>query len=417
MPRPEPERRTRVDLAVTALISAAIIVAALIVWWTSPSRATDAEPAVGAAPVPTAVTGTPSALAEAWRAPDAAAGHPLVVGGTVITADGSTVLGHDFRTGEVRWSYERGVPLCAATAAFGHAVAVYRTGDGCSEVTAVDADSGRRGPQRSSNSDDTMRLLTGEDRVTAVGTTRIESWRSDLVRTVEYGRVDAPVHADSDPRPGCSIDSAAASGTRIAVLERCPGDAGVRLTVMTATPDDASQPDVLGSQVLGIDGAPLQAARVVAVSGEHTAVVAPDGQGTALLVYDASVARESLTPLADGTAIDRVVVGARSGPVITFWNGASTVALDARTLAVRWRMPGTLGPGTSMASALLVPTAEGLAVAGPWDGSVRRTIPVDRTADGAVGTAGPVVPGTAGNVVLEQRGGTLVALTPVPPPE
>ncbi|WP_182348975.1 hypothetical protein [Tomitella gaofuii] len=412
---PRPERRTRVDYAATALIGAAILIAALIVWWTSPSRATDAVPAADPAPVPSAVTGPPAALGEIWRAPDSAADHPLVVGGTVITADGSAVIGHDFRTGEPRWSYERGVPLCATTAAFGHAVAVYRTGNGCSEVTAINADSGRRGPQRSSNFDDTMRLITGEDRVTAVGTTRIESWRSDLVRTVEFGRVDAPVHPEDDPRPGCTIVSAAASGTRIAVLERCPGDAGVRLTVMTATPDDASQPDVLGSQVLGIDGAALPTAHVVAVSGERTAVVAPDGAGAALLVYDASIARESLTPLAPGTAADRIVVGARSGPVITFWTGTATVALDARTLAVRWRMPDTLGPGTSMASALLVPTHEGLAVTAPWDGAVRRTIPVDRSADGAAGTAGPVVPGTAGDVVLEQRGGTLVALTPVPP--
>src|SRR5699024_3830724 len=115
-----------------------------------------------------------------------------------------------------------------------------------------------------------------------------------------------------------TLGSAAASGTRIAVIERCPGDRGVRLTVLTSTPEDPAKPDVLGSQVLGIDGAPLQNAQVVAVSGEHAAVVAPDapavpgGHGSSLLVYDASVARESITAIPPVSA-ERVVVGERSG--------------------------------------------------------------------------------------------------------
>lgn len=400
-----------------ALIGVAVLAAGLIVWWSSPERATESAPADAGAPVPVAVTGPPDAVAEAWRAPDAAADRPLAVGGTVVTADGAAVQGHDFRTGEVRWSYQRGVPLCATTTTTDLAVAVYRTGNGCSEVTGLDAESGRRGPQRSSNFDDAMRLLAEEDQVTAVGSTRIESWRSDLVRTVEYGRVDAPVIPDAQPRSGCTFGSAAASGTRIAVIEHCPGDQGVRLTVLTSTPEDPAKPDVLGSQVLGIDGAPLQNAQVVAVSGEHTAVVAPDspavpgGRGSSLLVYDAGVARESITAIPPVPA-GRIVVGGRAGPLVTMWTGDRTVALDARTMRVRWTMDDTLGPATLTGSALLVPTPGGLAVAGPVDGTVRRTIPVDRSADGAAGVRGPVVPGTAGDMVLEQRGAELVALAP-----
>ncbi len=414
---PRPERRTRGDLAAVALVSAAVLAAALTVWWFSPARATESDPADSEAPVPVAVTGPPDAVSEVWRAPDATADRPLAVGGTVVTADGTAVQGHDFRTGGVRWSYDRDVPLCAAATTTELAVAVYRTGNGCSEVTGIDVDSGRRGPQRSSNFDDTMGLLTDEDQVTAVGSTRVESWRSDLVRTVEYGRVDAPVIPDAQPRSGCTIGSAAASGTRIAVIERCPGDPGVRLTVLTSTPEDPAKPDVLGSQVLGIDGDPLQKAQVVAVSGEHTAVVAPDspavpgGRGSSLLVYDPSAARESITAIPPVSA-GRIVVGQRAGPLITMWTGGRTVALDARTLRVRWTMDDTLGPATLMGPALLVPTPDGLAVAGPVDGAVRRTIPVDRSADGSAGAHGPVVPGTAGNIVLEQRGTELVALAP-----
>lgn len=415
---PAPERRTRTDIAVTAAIAAVVVVAACVIWWRSPARATDSTPASGAAPVPTVVTGPPAALAEAWRAPDAAAEHPLAVGGTVITADGGTVQGRDYRTGEVRWSYSRDVPLCAATAAFGAAVAVYRTGDGCSEVTAVEADSGRRGPQRSGRFDDTMRLLADpadeDGSVTAVGTTRIESWRSDLVRTVEYGRVDAPVIAGAQPREGCTMRSAAASGTRIAVIEQCPGEPGVRLTILTTTPEDPVKPDVLGSQVLGLNGAPVADAQAVAVSGDRTAVVVPHDGGADLLVYDATAARvgASALPAWDPS---RAVAGPRTAGVVTVWSGdaahPATVALDATTLDVRWRVPGALGPAERMGSELLVPVPGGLDVVGPVDGAVRRTIAVDRAADPA-GAAGPVVLGTAGDTVLEQRGDTLVALRP-----
>lgn len=414
---PAPERRRRADLVATAVITAAVVAAAVLVWWTSPERATESSPATGEPPAPAAASSPPDAMVEAWRRPDGAAAMPLAVGGTVITADGGTVRGRDYRSGAVRWTYARDLPLCAATAAFGDAVAVFRTGNGCSEITAVDAATGRRGPQRSGNFDDTMELQVGADYITALGSTRLESWRSDLVRTLEYGRVDAPVQPDSQPRSGCTFESAAASTVQVAVLERCPGDDGVRLTILDPAPDDPSQPDVLGSQALGIDGTPIEHARVVATSGQRTAVVAPDPPGgsggetdreAALLIYDPTVARTHMTGLPPWSA--DAVVGVRTGPVITLWTGAGpharTVALDAETLTVRWELPGTLGPATMMGSDLLVPTPGGLDVVGAWDGLAGRTVGVHRD-DGA---RGPVIPAAVGETVLEQRGSELVAL-------
>lgn len=413
-----PERRTRGDLVAVAAIIAAVLVVALVVWWRSPERATESVPAAGDAPVPAAASGAPGGFAEAWRAADGASARPLAVDGTVIVADDDTMKGLDYNTGSTRWSYARDVPLCATAEAFGDAVVVYRTDNGCSEVTAVDADSGSRGPQRSSAFDDTMRLFTDDDYITAVGTGRIESWRSDLVRTVEYGQVDAPINPDAQPRDDCKMQSAAASKMRIAVIERCPDDDGVRLSVLDPAPEDPAKPEMFGSQVLGIDGMPVQDAQVVATSGERVAVVIPQPAGrsasdsrsgsASLLVYDSTAARQRMVPFPSWAP--EAVVGERTGPVITLWTGSETVALDADTLEVRWTLLDTLGPGTLMGSAMLVPTSDGLAVVGAWDGDVLRTIPIDRGPE----KPGPIVPGAVGDILLEQRGSELVALTPTP---
>src|SRR5699024_8049466 len=150
--------------------------------------------------------------------------------------------------------------------------------------------------------------------------------------------VDAPVNPDAQPRDGCRMESAAASTQRIAVMERCPGDDGVRLSLLDPAPDEPAKPEVLGSAVLGIDAMPVQDAQVVATSGDRTAVVArrpgsgsdsgsgsgPDSGSASLLVYDSTAARQRMVPIPSWGS--DAVAGRRTGPVITLWTGAETVA-------------------------------------------------------------------------------------------
>src|ERR687893_666117 len=92
---PAPERRSRLDMIVTAVLAVAVLAVSGALWWTSDARHTPLPTAAGSAPgfkAPgyhgSANTLVPPSLAEAWRAPSPATPVPLVQGGTVITGDG-----------------------------------------------------------------------------------------------------------------------------------------------------------------------------------------------------------------------------------------------------------------------------------------------------------------------------------------
>lgn len=407
------ERRTRGDLIAVVAIIVAVAVGAAVVWWTSPERATTSITApAGDGEAPAGASSVPIALLQLWREPSGATSAPVALGATAVTADGNAVIGRDYLSGEQRWRYERDIPLCGVVGAWDMAVSVFRTSNGCSDVTALKADTGARGPQRSSDNDFPINLQANDTFVTAFGPTRLESWRNDLVRTLEYGRVDAPVNPGSQPRNGCQLRSAATSPHRIAVIERCPDESAERLTALKPDPSDATKPEVAGSLILHHGDQAVEGARVLATTADRTAVLLPATAATpqpTIAVYDALGATLTETPLS-ADALENAVVqntldpAQPAGPVLTFWTGSATVALNTTTLETLWTRPGTLGPGAMMAGKLLVPVPEGIAVADPWTGLGAQVVPVAR-ADSAGGVTTAVI----GTVVLEQQNGQVTA--------
>ena len=103
----------------------------------------------------------------------------------------------------------------------------------------------------------------------------------------------------------------------------------------------------------------------------------------------------------------------RAGSLITVWMGDSVAVLDATTLTFRYTIASgsavPLGPGEMMADRLLIPVTGGIGVYTPKTGEFERLIPVDRGV-----LAGPIVPHVIGTTVVEQRGGTVVALGAAP---
>ena len=210
----------------------------------------------------------PAGFIEAWRAPSGATTAPVVAGPAVVTGDGDTVSGRDAETGDVAWSYRRDLTLCAVGAGFpgsddgdGHALALYASRTGwCSELTALHPSSGKRADASNPDMRPGVQLLADGSYVTATGADYLEVWRSDLVRTLEYGDVPTPVQPGKQPRPNCSYGSTAVSSDRIGVIERCPDAAADRLTVIA--PDGtkgADTPDVQFSVELPATGAVLVA--------------------------------------------------------------------------------------------------------------------------------------------------------------
>jgi len=404
-----PERRTRWDLTAAAMLAVTVLTAAAALWWTSDARRTTLTTAAGPAPGTAAGSGSlPTALTEAWRAPSLPTPVPPAADGTAVTAAAGVVAGRDLHTGAVRWSYRRDRPLCTVAAAFQHVVAVYQRSETCSEVTALGWVDGRRGPQRTGPVEAPTRLVAAGNQVAATGRRYLEVWRSDLVRTLAYGRLPTPVQPATQPRPDCGHDSMALSnpklgGGKLAVVEQCPGER-VRLTVQRSDPKEPDHPEVTFSTLL-----PGQQAQVIAMSGERVAVALPDparlavldGQGKEVAEYPLTVPDTDLRGSPPGGLAD-----VTETPTEIYWfTGSSTVALDIADLRPRWTRARSLGTGSEVAGRLLLPVPGALAVLDTTTGAQLGALPVDRG-----GYRGPVDTASSGGVVLEQRGDTLIAL-------
>lgn len=404
--RVKPERRTRADLIVTALITALVLLAGVLLWWTSPARTTESVTA-STDPVPQLPTESlPETLKELWRAPSGATAVPAVSRATIVSADGGTVIGHDPATGAQRWRYQRQADLCAAVAAWpggdNRVLAVYRNSRGCSEVTALDAGSGARKGNRTSDADDQITLSYDQAYALAAGDTRLETWGTNLVRGIEYGRVDAPVNPDVQPdRTECRLLSAVGGGNRVAVIERCARDRGYRLTVLGSTLDKDEKITQYGSAEI-TDNA-LAAPPVVIATTDSTVTVY-DGRGPAIRLFGTDAKQRTTHPVQGEEAPPVDSLPLTSTGLVTYWTGSSTVVVDANSGEPTVQIVDTIGPG-EMGTGLLIPVRDAVSVRDPVDGRELRRIPVDR------GTyTGMVSLRVLGTQVIEQRGDQIVVL-------
>jgi hypothetical protein len=402
----KPERRSRADLLAAGAIVIVVAVAAALIWWTSDARATISRPALLPAPNPTTARTVPASLKQLWAAPSAATTQPVAVGGTVVTGDGRTVDGRDPVTGEVRWSYARDSDLCGISWVYRYAVAVYRDDRGCGQVSTIDGSTGRRGPARSSYADKHVDLSSDGTTVLSAGDTRLELWRSDMVRMLSYGEIDARIKPSSKGlHTGCRLASAAADSAAVSVLEACGAQPDLRLTLLRPSKeeDEPDQRDVPGLGISVDSGA-----RVLTVSETRTAVYLPKPQPRVEVLDETGVTVAS-TLLPKPPSPSNVV--SRPGNLVSWWTGDAVMVFDAMNLTYQYSIAGAgssvpLGPATIMAGKLLVPVTGGIAVCDPVTGIDESFLPVSRRP----GESSAVIPAISGSQVLEQRGHTIVAL-------
>jgi len=401
----KPERRTKADLLAAAAILTVVATAAALIWWTSDARATISRPAAVPAPNPTPAHAVPASLRELWRANSAATAQPVAVGGSVVTGDGRVVEGRDPATGAVRWSYSRDADLCGVSWVYRFAVAVYRDDRGCGQASTLDGSTGLRGPARSSYSDKRVELSSDGTTVLSAGDTRLELWRSDMVRMLSYGEIDARVKPTSKGlNTGCLLTSAAASSSAVSVFEACGRQADLRLTLLRPAKEE-DEPDQHNVAEPGI--AADSGAKVLTVSETRTAIYLPAPQPR-VDVVDETGTRIGSTLLPEPPLASNVVT--RSSNLIAWWTGRRVMVFDAANLTYRYSVgpagsSAPVGPATLMAGRLLVPVTDGIAVCDPVTGVDEDFLPVHREPSDS-----PVIPLASGSQLLEQRGKTLVAL-------
>ncbi|GAC66621.1 Rv3212 family protein [Gordonia soli] len=419
MPRIRPERRTRLDLVISLAIVIAVAVVGVLVWFESPARRTVSTPAAQAAPDVDVAGSVPTTFVPAWQAHSPLTHVPAVGRSVVVTGDGGTVTGHDPATGREIWTYRRDLPLCALAAAWpataDDTLAVYRNSRGCGEVTALQGDDGMRVGTRSSEADHDVDIVTDSGYVLSQGATRLETWGSNLVRGIEYGRVEAPVKPGVQPgRTDCRLLSTGLGGDRVAVVERCAGDAGYRLTVLGAVLDKDEKVQQYGSSLITstADGPPP---RVVAVT--NSAIAVYDG-GTDVDAITGARGRPAIrqysldgAPTATNTVDGPAGAPADSFPLTkdgltSFFTGRATVVLDAASARPVYQVPDTLGPGEVMAGQLLLPSRSGISVRDSATGREVRAIAVPREGVGDTTVSLRVI----GRLVVQQWGPTVQTL-------
>lgn len=413
-----PERRTRADLIAAAAIAAVVLLVIAVFWWRSSERATISRPAAEAAPAVAPAGAVPPTLQQRWTAASARTPAPIVLGGNVVTGDGHTMAGLDPKTGELRWSYARDTDLCGVSYVYNLAVAVYPDSRGCGQVSGIEATTGQRGPTRTSYADDVVVLSSDGSAVLSAGATRLELWRSDLVRMLSYGEMDAPVKpVNTKLGAGCALMSASASDSAVSVLEACRDEKDLRLTLLKPAKEE-DEPDSKKVPLAGV--AVDSEARVLAVVGTTTAVYLPT-PNPRVVVYDDTGSTVSTTvlpaPPSDAALRGPTPAVTRAGDDITWWTGDSVMVFDNR-LHYRYTLGAAgpraaLGPATMMAGRLLVPVADGLAVYNHDDGVQERVIPLNHPG-GESGRDGevPVTPAVSGQMVIEQRGPSLAGYGP-----
>lgn len=399
-----PERRTRADLLAAAAIVAVVAMVIAAFWWRSTARTTISRPADAAMPNPVVAKAVPDTLQQKWTAASPRTPAPVIVGGTVVSGDGHTMTGLDPQTGAQRWSYARDADLCAVSYVYDLAVAVYPDRRGCGQVSGIKAATGQRGPTRTSYADKQVVVTSDGSAVLSYGPTRLELWRTDLVRMLSYGEIDAPVKpANTKLGTGCTLMSAAGTDAVVAVLESCRDVNDLRLSLLKAGKEE-DEPEAKRVALPGV--AAVSDARVLVVTTTATAVYLPTPRPQ-VVVYDDTGTKVSTTELTSPAAFTGAVPAVtRAGEDFAWWTGSVVMVFDSKlrhryTLGTDLGGPA-LGPATMMAGKLLVPVADGLAVCDPATGARERLITMAHPPG-----EGAVLPAVVGTTVVEQRGSAL----------
>lgn len=456
-------------------MAVAVTVVGVLVYRTSDLANTTLVTGVSA-PVPSSVSAIPTTLAQKWTAPtDVAVGALASASGVVVTTDSHTVMGRDAVTGKQRWSYTRSNrTLCAVgsgdvgaadmttSGSVAGITTVYDENGFCSQVATLDPVTGGRGKVRTSPNEENGSLVFGGPYAGWLGPDRLEVWRFDLVRTIQYGvQINPPKPNES--RFGCTFTDLALAATHFATIEHCPAKgANARLVInfddpgaVTGHPDgwDTFQHTVRADIDTGGIGA-----RIIGITPDRVAVLV-SGSKPAVKVFDAAGTQTSSTPVdvpsADIIGADSVAHPATVTPALQTANqrfslvGSHLLAMSMPSvnavppataftsatktssasitkvlnpsgppatiavsdLKVDWVAGNALGLPAIVDHDVLLPTAKGLSPfdssTGPGDLGVAGThpIPVDR------GTyAGRVDASSVGRMIIEDRGSTVVGL-------
>lgn len=469
-----PARRRRIDRLVAGGIALVVLAVAAVVYLTSDVRATTDATGSRVA-VPAEPTAVPSSLRQLWSVDaDPAAGAVASPYGVVVIGQGTAAVAYDARTGERVWSYDRGdEPLCAigsgdtdapgvtARGKVRGVMVVSKKNGYCSQVMLLDPATGERHYYRTSPNQAGGALVFGGPYAGWLGSSLVELWRDDLVRTIQYGDEPAPPKPNAT-HTGCAFTDLIIDDQQFATVEHCTDSPNAQVVVNWTTPDSApnkpDDQDVFKHTPRATIDTGSSAARLVGITSDRVAVLVSDPE-PAVVRYDTTGREVGRTPVdvpaASVVDADRVGADGATRPTPAVRDGstrfsvvddtllavlqesatvqttptptptqlatepptpgvlasdtpAEPVTERVQDLSVGWTRAGVLGLPAPIGDQVLLPVAGGLVPVAAGNGNpgiVPTLIPVDRG-----GYDGRVDATAVGPTVVEIRGDRVVGL-------
>ncbi|AZA12933.1 hypothetical protein ACFPVT_02295 [Corynebacterium choanae] len=427
-------RRDWIAAGVLSVLAATTIVVAAIY---APIRHTDVAPAAAPLTDVAQLSTVPRTFSEAWSTPIDGVTFPLVPqvdadAGVVVAADKHGFRALDPRDGSTVYAYHRDHDLCLlGISGFNSVVAGYRTAAGCSEITALRSDSGRYRATRFDNAAADPALIRSHAAIGSIDAERVELWRSDMVRTVEYGDPIAPQEPGMQPTADCTIDSALTRGDLLAVVESCSpdfsadeettkptGEARIGrdgrswwLRLVARDPEDSREPEFYSSVPLA------QPSHVVAIAEDRVAVAEVTNgntETTPVTIYSQDgdqVATTAIPPLAHASITADAPGGVYSpdandiAHAMTLYDGKHLNFFLPSTLELMFSVDDAIGNPIDIDGSVVYPTRDGLVMLRGYSNEAIRHIAIDRG-----DYQGDVHLGLVGRTLVERRGNELFGL-------
>ena len=409
------ERHRPGDMVAVAVITVLVIVAAVVVWVTGDRAHTTlkhgAYPTMGAP-----ITREPTGLKVLWEASSpltrgSLTRGPLTAGPVIVTGSHDTVVGRSPATGEMVWEYHRNRSLCGLESAWGEAISVWQFSGGCGDVMLLRGSNGHHGPSRSGFSPAHPRIVTGGQHVLSIGPHTVESWRSDMVRTLLVGPSETPLEPEQKKQPHCSIADAVENNDSIGVLQRCPGDTSLRFTFFRAVPEEDTTPETEGTWLTDahhgavIEVTESQALLYLEEPAPHFVILrheqGEDEEDSPVLVHVAKTMESSF-----GQASLLGVPIVRTDKSLFWSDGENLYSFDAETLALKWSTahitgtPAVLSDMVGSLHWLVAPVRGGLALLDGNTGEKARFLPVPGPSINKVIVVGGTIVAQQGDKVL-----------------
>ena len=374
--------------AVIAVVVAAAVVVALVVWRSG--EITHVHLRTADKPAPSLPLASPVAQpAIRWQSADATATGEPFDGGTVVTYSQHTVTGRDALTGEARWTFTRtDRDVCEVTQQQGRAIAIYRNGRNCDQVTTLDTATGKREWERTLDENGLPingrpLMIPGNDSIYVMTPSALYAIQ---VSTAECN-ADTSSACGSDswtyaPPAGCAMTSAVPGNSGVLISEHCADGDHLVLRHPTAG-TDSKDPKPIKWQLNDNGGIPVAADSYVAAIDPAT------GE---LVMYDDKgkvTTRQTLTPAPTGPGPARSLI---AGQGVLVWLGGTAYALGSSG-AQLWSAPAenlptvtadspSTNPGLDGAT-ILVPTSTGVAALDGTTGAITAQYTVATPAAGS----------------------------------